>query len=258
MHTPVDSYFEQSRTWDSCSRREEERIARTLRVLPPYLTSVLDVGCGDGRLLHAVARRAEFAVGVDIHVEPLRRLWLPGLRASAMGLPFRSSSFELVMATEILEHLPAADRRRALLEMRRVSKRLVLVSVPFRENLREELCLCSDCGAVFHLYGHMDRFELQSVATLSAGMRVESVLTIVPIRKGRDLAPLYWLAYRLGGAYQAHASARCTACGGPARSGRGNLFGRAMRAAIWLLNRTLPIREEGWLVVLCRKEPPTP
>jgi SAM-dependent methyltransferase len=249
----VGSYFEQKAVWDSCSEREENRIAATLELLPSTLESVLDVGCGDGRLLHALARRARFAVGVDLHFEPLRRLEVPGVSSSATALPFADSSFELVSATEILEHLPREERLRAIAECGRVSRRLVLASVPFRENLLEEMCQCLACGRVFHRYGHRERFEERSLRDWGGGLVLDKSCTIVPIRKTRRFPLLYWLRYRVGGAYQWDESARCPACGGRPRHDQGNLLGRAARALIWRLDRLFPVTEDGWLVALFRK-----
>jgi len=249
----IDSYFERQEVWDSRSPTEDQRIAATLSMVPPGIASVLDIGCGDGRLLHQAAKGIRAAVGMDLHQEPLRRLKVPPVRSSATDLPFRSSSFDLVIATEILEHLPVPTRVRAIAEFRRVARQFVLITVPFRENVAEEFCLCATCGEVFNLYGHVGSFDLDSVSDLGGGMAPQKVLTAVPIRKGRNYSLLYYLAHRLGRAYRTSESARCTRCGGCAVSARGNLLGRVARALIWKLDRTFTRVEDGWLLILFRK-----
>lgn len=93
---------------------------------------VLDVGCGDGRHILAAARRACFAVGVDYdHAELLKaRARLRGARidliaADACHLPFRSETFDAVICTETLEHLP--DDRGAMHEIARSMKQGALL-----------------------------------------------------------------------------------------------------------------------------------
>jgi ubiquinone/menaquinone biosynthesis C-methylase UbiE len=111
--------------------------------------SVLDVGCGEGIITRAWARRRAGArvVGLDrespalrahwaVSVEP-NLSWLPG---DAHRLPFDDREFDLVASIEVLEQV--ADPSRVLDELARVARRAVLVSVP-REPLWRVLNLAS-------------------------------------------------------------------------------------------------------------------
>ncbi|MHB1567748.1 MAG: class I SAM-dependent methyltransferase [Solirubrobacteraceae bacterium] len=104
-------------------------------------SSVLDVGCGEGVLTERWARRPPIAaqphrvVGIDLDDPKLRAHWetrrAQNLEFFAMEverLAFADGEFELVAATEVLEHV--ADPERALTEMARVASRYLLVSVP--------------------------------------------------------------------------------------------------------------------------------
>jgi len=53
--------------------------------------------------------------------------------ANAEMLPFKSNSFDFVLCTEVLEHVP--DWKKALQELMRVSKKRVLVTVPLEKGL---------------------------------------------------------------------------------------------------------------------------
>ncbi|MFZ0092042.1 MAG: class I SAM-dependent methyltransferase [Solirubrobacteraceae bacterium] len=99
--------------------------------------SVLDVGCGEGVLTERWAARCSDArvVGIDIEDPKLQSQWtarrLPNLAFEPMRvqrLRFADDEFELVAATEVLEHVD--DPRVALAEMARVAARWLLVSVP--------------------------------------------------------------------------------------------------------------------------------
>ena len=102
--------------------------------------TILDVGCGEGVLTEQWADRRSPSpprriVGIDLEDPKLAAEWAgrvrPNLTFAAMEvehLQFADGEFELVAATEVLEHV--ADPERALAEMARVASRHLLVSVP--------------------------------------------------------------------------------------------------------------------------------
>ncbi|MFI4984743.1 MAG: class I SAM-dependent methyltransferase [Solirubrobacterales bacterium] len=100
-------------------------------------TSLLDVGCGEGLLVHRWAQRLgdRRVVGIDLQEESIQAGWAerqaPNLEYRVMqadSLPFASGEFDLVSAIEVLEHLP--DPEQTLSEMARCATRHLLVSVP--------------------------------------------------------------------------------------------------------------------------------
>jgi ubiquinone/menaquinone biosynthesis C-methylase UbiE len=106
--------------------------------------SVLDVGCGEGVLTEQWAAQLESSpsgapparvVGVDLDDPKLAAQWSTRRRSNLRFAPmnvealeFADDEFDLVAATEVLEHVPEPDR--ALAEMARVAGRFLLVSVP--------------------------------------------------------------------------------------------------------------------------------
>jgi SAM-dependent methyltransferase len=105
------------------------------------LGDLLDIGCGQGRILKLLASRSHRAVGVDIDSDARRlaraELLLAGtpnttLRQGDMvSLPFEDNEFDTVILDDVL--IDAKDPEAALLEAKRLLKRggqiLLLTSV---------------------------------------------------------------------------------------------------------------------------------
>lgn len=118
------------------SRLPRENLVHPIRWVPEGASALLDVGCHGGAFLSYCRNLwpdLELA-GVEIDasaLEAARRL-VPDAdlrRVGAEDLPFPEASFDCVNCVEVLEHIPAALRRRALEEMYRVLRpggRLVL------------------------------------------------------------------------------------------------------------------------------------
>jgi ubiquinone/menaquinone biosynthesis C-methylase UbiE len=100
-------------------------------------SSLLDVGCGEGVLVHRWAQSLPQArlVGIDLVEQSIQAGWAdhqaPNLEYRTMpaeNLPFAASEFDLATAIEVLEHVP--DPEHTLDEMARCAERHLLVSVP--------------------------------------------------------------------------------------------------------------------------------
>jgi len=82
---------------------------------------VLELGCGNGKTLAALARSAE-TVGLDIARNALRAC-SPGpalVQGDATRLPFADRSFDAVVAFHVLGHLAERERTEAVSEALRV------------------------------------------------------------------------------------------------------------------------------------------
>jgi 2-polyprenyl-3-methyl-5-hydroxy-6-metoxy-1,4-benzoquinol methylase len=136
--------------------------------------SVLDVGCGEGVLTAQWAQRLgdRRVVGVDLQDPKLEAEWAvrqrPNLEFAAMTverLQYADGEFDLLAATEVLEHV--SEPERALAEMARVAGRWLLVSVP-REPLWRALNMAR--GAYLRHWGntpgHLNHWSRRGFAEL--------------------------------------------------------------------------------------------
>lgn len=87
--------------------------------------NVLEVGIGNSFVSEYLRKRGIKVLTIDID-----KSLNPDYIGSVTDLPFDDSSFELIACYEVLEHLPFDDFSLALNEMRRVTKKLVIISLP--------------------------------------------------------------------------------------------------------------------------------
>jgi SAM-dependent methyltransferase len=113
--------------------RFRRRLLTEVAALAP--ARVLDAGCGEGHVTAWIARAlpAAAVTGLEGRADALAafRERNPGLRAvegDLRALPFDDDAFDLVVSTEVLEHLD--DPRAAVRELARVSAGHVLLTVP--------------------------------------------------------------------------------------------------------------------------------
>lgn len=108
-----------------------EALLREAGVDPSRLRSVLDIGCGTGRLLlaHHLTDPRRQLVGIDIEPELVAwaRRCLPDVADWRLGpltppLDLPPSSFDLVQLVSVLTHLPLDLQRMWLAEVRRLLK----------------------------------------------------------------------------------------------------------------------------------------
>ncbi|WP_024801011.1 class I SAM-dependent methyltransferase [Nocardia sp. BMG51109] len=123
-------------------------------------TRIIDVGCGQGRHSFEAYRRGADVVAFDQNADDLAdvkqmfgALAEAGEAAScakaetvqgdALALPFEDEEFDVVVASEILEHIPEDDR--AIAELVRVLKPGGALAVTVPRHLPERICwLLSD------------------------------------------------------------------------------------------------------------------
>jgi 2-polyprenyl-3-methyl-5-hydroxy-6-metoxy-1,4-benzoquinol methylase len=143
-------------------------------------SSLLDVGCGEGVLVHRWAQRVGGGrvVGIDLEEESIQAGWeqrqAPNLEYRVMeagradrveDLPFAVNEFDLASAIEVLEHVP--DPEHTVSEMARCAERHLLVSVP-REPLWRMLNMARGAywSALGNTPGHLNHWSRRSFVQL--------------------------------------------------------------------------------------------
>jgi GT2 family glycosyltransferase/SAM-dependent methyltransferase len=151
-----------SGTYSPSGFRHYHRRAVLLEALEPLrFASVLDVGCADGFFVDAIgAQYGCGTAGVDISRSAIRRLEHrrrgAGVVADGAQLPFRDASFDLVICTETLEHVPDVDE--FVSELRRVAARWIVVTTPANGSVDPDWSLTGE--------GHLHAFTRDQLRRL--------------------------------------------------------------------------------------------
>lgn len=97
--------------------------------------SVFDGGCGEGFILHELnlTRPIKSCYAIDLDENEVKdaTIHLPFCsvrQGNIYEIPFQDNSFDLVICSEVLEHLDKPDK--GLQELHRVSRKYALLSVP--------------------------------------------------------------------------------------------------------------------------------
>jgi ubiquinone/menaquinone biosynthesis C-methylase UbiE len=106
------------------------------RELDKSVKTVLDIGCGKGLVTRFITRSGKyFTVGAEIFRPDLRealrtRSHNAFVQCDARHLPFKKGSFDVVLCSEMLEHVDKPDGLTLIHDLERIARKKVLLSTP--------------------------------------------------------------------------------------------------------------------------------
>lgn len=118
----------------------QSRFNEVMRALDPRKgEKILDLGCGIGYYTREIIKKGSKVTSVEYSEQYLKQAKNLNKKnnslfivASATNLPFKSDSFDKVLFTEVIEHIPEYEK--AIKEVRRVLKNegVAVVTTPFK------------------------------------------------------------------------------------------------------------------------------
>ena len=236
--------------WAALSSRERERLEKTVDAVPADARTGLEIGFHDFRLTRGLERKLDL-VSIDLP----RKVDQPGnarlVFSGIQRLPFRDAAFDIVLCTEVLEHLPDDVLQVGVRELSRVSRKYLLLSVPYRQRVWNEVFRCAHCGMVANTMDHVRFFDDRLLLRLFPGA---TLLTVELVGSINGYAPdwLYWTASRIGNAWQGLVYRdACPGCHRPPKAVTPNVLGYILQRIIWRMERRARPRP-AWVLALLR------
>ncbi|MBO0819294.1 MAG: class I SAM-dependent methyltransferase [Nocardiopsaceae bacterium] len=181
---------------------------------------VLDIGCGAGRHAFELYRRGAHVVAADLddsELGPVNGMFaamraeerLPpragahAVNTDMTNMPFDDESFDKVIASEILEHVP--DDRRAMAEIARILRPGGLAAVTVPAWLPERVCWALSEEYHSNPGGHIRIFTRNELA----GKLTAAGLTVTGSHHAHGLhSPYWWLKCAVGVGNDRHPAVR--------------------------------------------------
>lgn len=189
---------------DAAERVEINRLRQMIfSEIPSAKGWILDLGCGGGWLAHGLLSGGKKVVSFDISVKNPEKAIQNNPSGShfaavgdAMSLPFGENSFDVIVASEIIEHVP--DPEKLITEALRVCKPngKIIITTPYNEKIRYSLCI--HCNQLTPNNAHLHSFTENSIlknvpapnsteikifnSKLLSALKIQKTLGFLPLR----------------------------------------------------------------------------
>jgi ubiquinone/menaquinone biosynthesis C-methylase UbiE len=173
---------------------------------------VLNIGIGNGTLEQIAINK-----NIDIYtLDPSEKAILKirdkiEERKAKVGysqeIPFENNFFDIVIMSEVLEHLNNDVLTATIKDVDRVLKKngKFIGTVPYAENLIEQVVVCPKCAEKFHRWGHIQSFNEENLNLLlkqkfsKTYLKPKLFINWKTLNvKGRIVAVLNFIAYTFG------------------------------------------------------------
>jgi len=237
------------------SALEQLRLENLLRILPRGRKTVLEIGARHGFVTRVLRDHFESVTALDLEQPPWTMDRVIGVKGNVEHLQFPDNSFDCVLCTEVLEHVPdvAAGAR----EILRVARHEVILGVPYRQDTRVGRTTCLHCGRHNPPYGHLHEFD---------EARLEKLFAPVPLAEKHYISETQertnrlsaWLHDRAGNPYGVYDQEEpCIHCGHklerPPLSGMGRV-NAAVAERLFQLQMRLNSSRPMWIHCVFRKK----
>jgi SAM-dependent methyltransferase len=148
---------------------KQEQSLKLKRYLPPLSEKVIfDLGCGKGLFLDFV-RDCKFKFGGDIsliYCEYTKNKSIPAVCLTAEKLPFKKKSLDVIVATDILEHVLDLTSTVRSIHIALKKNGLFLLRVPYKENISKYK---KERGFKYD-FGHLRSFNEEKLQEVLEGL----------------------------------------------------------------------------------------
>ena len=185
-------YYESDEFWRQgmlADPANSMRMEATLNMIPEEVSSLADIGCGNGVFGKLVSERRNkiTIMSVDRSERALEYVKTQKKTGDVLDIPLDNNSFDCVSCLQVLEHIPDNTYAKAISELARVSKKYVLISVPYNEKVENNFTQCPKCKTIFNSDLHLRSYTDKDIQGLFSAHGFECVQS-ENLVKGEKLA----------------------------------------------------------------------
>ena len=193
---------------------ERERIRQLIAMVPAGLSSALDVGAADCHIAGLLADTLPSVTAVDVEEPQTADSRICTAQGDVTALAFADNAFDMVVCSQVIEHIEPALLQKACDELSRVAGRFVLIAVPYRQDVRVGRMTCAACGGRNHPYGHRSSFDEEKLQALFRPLVPVRSALIGPAHRNVTNALSAWLMDFAGNPYGTYEQQQpCMVCG---------------------------------------------
>ncbi|MBD3341831.1 MAG: methyltransferase domain-containing protein [Candidatus Lokiarchaeota archaeon] len=147
------------------SQYQHERINIIRETVPDEVTSIADIGCGNGIITNTLVDN-RFVIGLDRSWAAIQFVHSNKCQAEINNIPLKNNSIDLVLCSEVLEHLTEPVLLKSIVELNRVAGKYLLITVPNDEYLSKNHIKCPKCGFEYNASYHLQSFNKNKLLSL--------------------------------------------------------------------------------------------
>ncbi len=165
------------------SLREISLAENIAQVLPRSFSNLIDVGCGEGYLLYALQNYKKQKEGTYFGFDltqgriTVTKKNVPSallLRGDVLHLPFPDNAFDIVVCSELLEHMEAYQK--VVEELLRITRKRLIITVP--NELPLVKIMCPKCKTKHYYDGHVNYFTAEKLRTIFVNRKDVKVVAL--------------------------------------------------------------------------------
>lgn len=136
--------------------------------------NILNIGVGRGGLEAMLIKKGCIVNCLDpsrVAINKVRDQYDLGDRAKvgySQSIPFAECQFDVVVMSEVLEHLTDEVLNATIVEVKRVLNYdgTFIITVPANEKLPDNITVCPKCSELYHRWGHLQTFSIERLRQL--------------------------------------------------------------------------------------------
>jgi SAM-dependent methyltransferase len=157
-------YYESDAFWSEGAITDSGNMARInaiIDLIPNDVKLLADIGCGNGVFIKELTiKRGDIkSVGIDRSVKALKYVDGEKLVGDISDIPTQGDSYDCVTCLQVLEHIPTNSYSRALSELSRVSRQYIIIGVPYKEKIEQNVTECPQCKTIFNVDLHLRSYN---------------------------------------------------------------------------------------------------